>query len=82
MLPERLVPPGMPGPFCLEGVYDSKGKFTTFEFSARIVAGTNLYLDGSPYSGLLYDEPMSMGRRIAREVKIAKKKGKMNKVVT
>jgi 5-formaminoimidazole-4-carboxamide-1-(beta)-D-ribofuranosyl 5'-monophosphate synthetase len=79
---ERLVPPGMPGPFCLEGVYDSKGKFTTFEFSARIVAGTNLYLDGSPYSGLLYDEPMSMGRRIAREVKIAKKKGKMDKVVT
>jgi 5-formaminoimidazole-4-carboxamide-1-(beta)-D-ribofuranosyl 5'-monophosphate synthetase len=79
---ERLVPPGMPGPFCLEGVYDSEGKFTTFEFSARIVAGTNLYLDGSPYSGLLYDEPMSMGRRIAREVKVAKKGGKLDKVVT
>ena len=79
---ERLVPPGMPGPFCLEGVYDSEGKFTTFEFSARIVAGTNLYLDGSPYSGLLYDEPMSMGRRIAREVKVAKKRGKLDKVVT
>jgi 5-formaminoimidazole-4-carboxamide-1-(beta)-D-ribofuranosyl 5'-monophosphate synthetase len=79
---ERLVPPGMPGPFCLEGMYDSEGKFTTFEFSARIVAGTNLYLDGSPYSGLLYEEPMSMGRRIAREVKIAKKKGKLDKVVT
>lgn len=79
---ERLVPPGMPGPFCLEGVYDSEGKFTTFEFSARIVAGTNLFLDGSPYSGLLYDEPMSMGRRIAREVKVAKKRGKLDKVVT
>ena len=79
---ERLVPPGMPGPFCLEGVYDSEGKFTTFEFSARIVAGTNLYLDGSPYSGLLYDEPMSMGRRIARELKVAKKKGELGKVVT
>ena len=79
---EQLVPPGMPGPFCLEGVYDNEGKFTTFEFSARIVAGTNLYLDGSPYSGLLYDEPMSMGRRIAREVKVAKKKGKLDKVVT
>ena len=79
---ERLVPPGMTGPFCLEGVYDSEGKFTTFEFSARIVAGTNLYLDGSPYSGLLYDDPMSMGRRIAREVKIAVKKRKLSKVVT
>lgn len=79
---ERLVPPGMTGPFCLEGVYDSEGRFTTFEFSARIVAGTNLYLDGSPYSGLLYDDPMSMGRRIAREVKIANKNDKMSKIVT
>jgi 5-formaminoimidazole-4-carboxamide-1-(beta)-D-ribofuranosyl 5'-monophosphate synthetase len=79
---ERLVPPGMPGPFCLEGVYDSEGRFTTFEFSARIVAGTNLFLDGSPYSGLLYDDPMSMGRRIAREVKIASRSHKMDKIVT
>jgi 5-formaminoimidazole-4-carboxamide-1-(beta)-D-ribofuranosyl 5'-monophosphate synthetase len=79
---ERLVPPGMPGPFCLEGVYDREGRFTTFEFSARIVAGTNLYLDGSPYSGLLYDEPMSMGRRIARELKVAKRKGRLQKVIT
>ncbi len=79
---ERMVKPGMPGPFCLEGVYDSEGKFTTFEFSARIVAGTNLYVDGSPYSGLLYDEPMSMGRRIAREVKVAKKKGRLGDIVT
>ena len=66
---KRLVPPGMTGPFCLEGVYDENGKFMTFEFSARIVAGTNLYVDGSPYSDLIYDEPMSMGRRIAREIK-------------
>lgn len=79
---ERLVSPGMPGPFCLEGVYDNEGRFTTFEFSARIVAGTNLYLDGSPYSGLLYAEPMSMGRRIARELKAAAKLRKMDKVVT
>lgn len=79
---ERLIKPGMPGPFCLEGVYDSEGKFTTFEFSARIVAGTNLFVDGSPYSSLLYDDPMSMGRRIAREVKIAKRKNQLSKVVT
>ncbi len=79
---ERLVKPGMPGPFCLEGVYDSEGKFTTFEFSARIVAGTNLFVDGSPYSSLLYSDPMSMGRRIAREVKIAKRKNQLSKVVT
>lgn len=80
---KRLVPPvGMTGPFCLEGVYNEDGQFTTFEFSARIVAGTNLYVDGSPYTAFMYNEPMSMGRRIAREIKIAKKDGKIAQVVT
>jgi 5-formaminoimidazole-4-carboxamide-1-(beta)-D-ribofuranosyl 5'-monophosphate synthetase len=79
---DRLVKPGMPGPFCLEGVYDSEGKFTTFEFSARIVAGTNLYVNGSPYSGLLYDDPMSMGRRIAREVRVARRKKSLASILT
>ena len=79
---KRLVSPGMNGPFCLEGVYDENGKFTAFEFSARIVAGTNLYIDGSPYSTFLYNVPMSMGRRIAREVKEAKKANELAKIVT
>ena len=78
----KLVPPGMNGPFCLEGVYDENGKFTTFEFSSRIVAGTNLYVTGSPYSSFIYDEPMSMGRRIAREVKDAIKRDSLTQIVT
>ena len=79
---KKLVSPGMNGPFCIEGVYDENGKFTTFEFSARIVAGTNLYISGSPYSTFLYNEPMSMGRRIAREVKEAEKSNQLGKIVT
>lgn len=79
---KRLVKPGMNGPFCIEGVYDQNAKFWTFEFSARIVAGTNIYMNGSPYSTLLYDEPMSMGRRIAREIKIANKTKKLDKITT
>ena len=79
---KRLVKPGMNGPFCIEGVYDEDAKFTTFEFSARIVAGTNIYMDGSPYSTLLYDEPMSMGRRIAREVKNATESNQLDKITT
>lgn len=82
MAAENLVPPGMIGPFCLEGVYDKEGIFTTFEFSARIVAGTNLYINGSPYSELIYGKPMSMGRRIAQEIRIAKEKGFLNQVFT
>ena len=79
---KKLVFPGMNGPFCIEGVYDADAKFHTFEFSARIVAGTNMYMEGSPYSTLLYDEPMSMGRRIAREIKNAESSKQIEKIVT
>ncbi len=79
---KRMVEPGMNGPFCIEGVYDENAKFSSFEFSARIVAGTNIYMDGSPYYSLLYNEPMSMGKRIAREVKKATELNKLDKVTT
>jgi 5-formaminoimidazole-4-carboxamide-1-(beta)-D-ribofuranosyl 5'-monophosphate synthetase len=79
---KRLVKPGMNGPFCIEGVYDQDGKFWSFEFSARIVAGTNIYMDGSPYSTLIHDVPMSMGRRIAKEIKTAAKSKKLEKITT
>ena len=79
---KELVAPGIPGPFCLEGVYDKNGKFVIFEFSARIVAGTNLFINGSPYSDLLYKEPMSMGRRISREIKEAIKLNRLDDVIT
>ncbi|MBI4361637.1 MAG: formate--phosphoribosylaminoimidazolecarboxamide ligase [Euryarchaeota archaeon] len=67
----RLFPPGLIGPFCLESIYHPSRGFTYFEISARIVAGTNLYPTGSPYSAYLFEEPMSTGRRIAREIKLA-----------
>jgi len=79
---KKLVTPGMNGPFCIEGVYDENAKFTSFEFSARIVAGTNIYMDGSPYYSLLFNEPMSMGRRIAREVKTAVESNQLDKITT
>jgi len=79
---KRLVNPGMNGPFCIEGVYDENAKFTSFEFSARIVAGTNIYMDGSPYYSLLFNEPMSMGKRIAREVKTAVESNQLDKITT
>jgi 5-formaminoimidazole-4-carboxamide-1-(beta)-D-ribofuranosyl 5'-monophosphate synthetase len=79
---KRMVPPGAIGPFCLEMVCDEEGRLFAFEFSGRIVAGTNLFVNGSPYSDLLFDEPMSMGRRIAREIRIACDSGNMDRVTT
>jgi len=78
----HLVPPGMIGPFCIEGVYDENTEFVAFEFSARIVAGTNLYTEGSPYTAFLFDKPMSMGRRISLEIKEAEATGSLSKVTT
>ena len=72
---------GIPGPFCLETVCDENMQFFVFEVSARIVAGTNIYPLGSPYTAYLYKEPMSMGRRIAREIKTAAKANKLNKII-
>lgn len=82
MAAKDAVPPGMNGPFCIEGVYDENAQFTAFEFSARIVAGTNIYMDGSPYYSLLYGESLSMGRRIAREIKHAAESNRLDAVTT
>lgn len=72
---------GMIGPFCLETVLTDKLEFKVFEISARIVAGTNLFPAGSPYSEYAY-ENMSIGRRIALEIKRAAALNKLNEVQT
>lgn len=69
-LSQKMIPPhGLYGPFCLETVITPDCSIHTIEISARIVAGTNVFSEGSPYSFFYYDEPMSTGRRIAREIK-------------
>ena len=78
---KRISPPGLFGPFCLETVITPDEEIYCFEISARIVAGTNPYIHGSPYTWLRYNEPMSTGRRIAREIKLAIQQNKLNKVL-
>jgi 5-formaminoimidazole-4-carboxamide-1-(beta)-D-ribofuranosyl 5'-monophosphate synthetase len=72
---------GIYGPFCIETIIDENFNITAFEVSARIVAGTNLYPRGSQYSCYIFDELMSTGRRIAREIKVASAKDALAKVV-
>ena len=78
---KKIAPPGLFGPFCLETIFTPDEEIYTFEISARIVAGTNPYIHGSPYTWLRYKEPMSTGRRIAREIKIAIKQKKLKSVL-
>lgn len=76
-----LVNGGLFGPFCLETIMTPDEDIITFEISARIVAGTNPYIHGSPYTWIRYNEPMSTGRRIAREIRLAIEQNKLNKVL-
>jgi len=76
------APPGMVGPFCLETMVTPEMKFIAFEISARIVAGTNLFVGGSPYSQLLYGPGMSVGRRMALELREALEMGRERALIT
>ncbi|MBI4439422.1 formate--phosphoribosylaminoimidazolecarboxamide ligase [Candidatus Woesearchaeota archaeon] len=78
---KKFAPPGLFGPFSLEMIIKPDVEIYVFEISARIVAGTNPYVQGSPYSWLRYHEPMSTGRRIAREIKNAIKKNQLKKIL-
>jgi 5-formaminoimidazole-4-carboxamide-1-(beta)-D-ribofuranosyl 5'-monophosphate synthetase len=72
---------GIIGSFCLETVVTEELEFKVFEISARIVAGTNPYISGSPYSELIQPD-MSTGRRIAQEIKYAAEKNLLDKILT
>ena len=78
---EICGPKGLFGAFCIETIITPDMQFYVMEISARIVAGTNLFIDGSPYSYLYYSEPMSTGRRIARELKNAMLADKLSLVL-
>jgi 5-formaminoimidazole-4-carboxamide-1-(beta)-D-ribofuranosyl 5'-monophosphate synthetase len=79
---KKIANRGLYGAFCLETMITSDLNFYVFEISARIVAGTNVSVEGSPYTYLRYDEPMSTGRRIAREIKQAITENKLDTIVT
>ncbi len=79
---KNIVPPGLIGPFCLQTLCTDNLEIVVFEMSARVDGGTNTFMNGSPYSYILFDEPMSMGQRIAREIKWALIADKLNLVVS
>jgi len=72
---------GIIGSFCLETVVTEDLEFKVFEISARIVAGTNPYISGSPYSEFIQPD-LSTGRRIAQEIKYANKKNVLDKILS
>jgi 5-formaminoimidazole-4-carboxamide-1-(beta)-D-ribofuranosyl 5'-monophosphate synthetase len=68
----KHYPPGMIGPFALQGAVTAgppKEEFLVFDVSMRMPGSPGTMF--TPYSGYLYGTNMSVGRRLAREVRQA-----------
>ncbi|MEM4416991.1 MAG: formate--phosphoribosylaminoimidazolecarboxamide ligase [Nitrososphaerota archaeon] len=80
---ERNIPPGLIGPYCLESIIRDDMEIVVFEYSGRIVAGTNVYAAlGSPYSALYFGKPIDMGERIALEIEEAAAGNRLEDITT
>ena len=79
---KELVPPGFNGPFCMQTLVKDNLEVVVFEMSARSDGGTNTFMDSSPYSYLRYGEMMSMGRRMAREIKNGIEEKRLDEIIT
>lgn len=77
----KLAQQNIVGPFCIETIIDKNKQIYSFEFSGRIVAGTNVWIPSSPYSYVQFGEPMWMGRRIAIEIRELVEQGKLDRAL-
>ena len=77
---QKLAPPGIIGPYCLETIITDNLEIYAFEISARIVAGTNVGIGTSPYAYLKHGENMYIGKRIAIEIKEALKQDRIKEI--
>ena len=79
----RLEPPGVIGPFTLQLMVTKDLDVVVFDVALRIGGGTNIYMGtGSQYSKLYFGRPVSMGRRIAMEIRECAEAGRLEEVVT
>ncbi len=79
----KIVPPGIIGPFALQTVVlpgPPKEKIVVFDISLRIPGSPGTVF--TPYSYYLYDKPMSIGERIAMEIKKAVTSKRLDEITT
>ncbi|QIW23126.1 formate--phosphoribosylaminoimidazolecarboxamide ligase family protein [Sulfolobus sp. S-194] len=80
---KKLEPPGIIGPFTLQTMVTPELDLVVFDVAPRIGGGTNAHMGiGSQYSKLYFGKPISLGRRIAIEIKEGIKNGELNKILT
>ncbi|BCU70555.1 formate--phosphoribosylaminoimidazolecarboxamide ligase family protein [Stygiolobus caldivivus] len=80
---EKLEPPGIIGPFTLQLMVTPELDLVVFDVAPRIGGGTNAHMGiGSQYSKLYFGKPLSLGRRIALEIKEATTKNLLGLITT
>lgn len=80
---EEMVKPGVIGPFALQAVITPgppKKEIVVFDISPRMPGSPGI--SATPYSAYLYGKSISMGRRVAMEIKAAIKNNKLDKIIT
>lgn len=80
---KAIEPPGIIGPFTLQLMVTEDMEAVVFDVAPRIGGGTNVFMGiGSQYSKLYFGRPISMGRRIAIEIKECAETGRLEEAVT
>ncbi|MEM1992240.1 MAG: formate--phosphoribosylaminoimidazolecarboxamide ligase family protein [Nitrososphaerota archaeon] len=74
-------PPGIIGPFALQGAINKDLEFVVFDVSLR-VPGSPMLTTTSPYSKYYHGFVLGVGRRIAMELKRAAEQNRLKEVVT
>ena len=77
---KKVYPPGAIGSFSLQTVADKDENLRVYDVSLRIPGSPDT--EFTPYPGYLFREPISFGRRIAREIKEAILAKRLEEVVS
>jgi 5-formaminoimidazole-4-carboxamide-1-(beta)-D-ribofuranosyl 5'-monophosphate synthetase len=78
-----IFPPGIIGPFALQGFIipgPPKKEIVVVDISPRIPGSPGII--ATPYSSYLFGQSISMGRRIAREVRSALEKNRLHDIIS
>jgi 5-formaminoimidazole-4-carboxamide-1-(beta)-D-ribofuranosyl 5'-monophosphate synthetase len=80
---QKLSSPGVIGPFGLQAMIlpgPPKKEIVVFDVSPRMPGSPGIA--STPYAGYLFGSPMSVGRRVAKEIKQAVAKNKLDQIVS
>ncbi|MEM4875915.1 MAG: formate--phosphoribosylaminoimidazolecarboxamide ligase family protein [Sulfolobales archaeon] len=80
---QKVEPPGVIGPFTLQLIVTKDLDVVVYDVALRIGGGTNVYMGvGSQYSKLYFGKPISMGWRLAEEVRECVEQGCLKDIIT